>query len=92
MGTSTVIKHAPKYVNSHHFRYEPAELMEEEVICRNCGKKMRHRSTRTREIKDAAGDICCVADAPRFACKCGTTRTMHPYFLAPRKKYSLVAI
>lgn len=45
-----------------------------------------------RKIKDAAGDISCIADAPRFSCRCGSTRTMHPYFLATRKKYSLVAI
>ena len=92
MGTNTGTKHAPKSIDGYHYRYEPADLEAEKVICKRCGKKMKHRSTRIREVKGSAGDICCIVDAPRFACKCGCSRTMHPYFLAPRKKYSLVAI
>lgn len=30
--------------------------------------------------------------APRFKCACGKSRTMHPYFIVPRKQYSIFSI
>lgn len=88
----SVMKCAPKFRNGMLYEFEPMDLDTEHVKCLRCGKDMAYRSSRERKIKDANGEDFCKIIVPRYSCKCGSTRMMHPYFLAKRKKYSLVAI
>ena len=91
MTTEYITKCSPAY-DGTKFVYSIAELDAEIVVCSKCGKKMRYRACRERKSKDATGDDSLSMAVPRFSCTCGRIRTMHPYFLARRKKYSLVAL
>jgi len=66
------------------------DLIQEKPICPHCGKNMYYWYCRPRGV--IISDIKYVFMAPRFKCNCGRTLTMHPYFIAPRKQYSIFSI
>ena len=91
MTADSVTRFSPSFINGH-YEYDITELDNAQVKCKRCNRDMRYRSSRKRSIKNAIGEEDCWIMVPRFSCRCGSTRTMHPYFLAKRKKFSLVAV
>ena len=66
------------------------DLVQEKPVCPHCGKIMYYWYSRSRGV--IISDTKYVFMAPRFKCDCGRTLTMHPYFIAPRKQYSIFSI
>ena len=66
------------------------DLVQEKPVCPHCGKIMHYWYSRSRGV--IISDTKYVFMAPRFKCDCGRTLTMHPYFIAPRKQYSIFSI
>lgn len=66
------------------------DLIQENPACQHCGKTMYYWYSRSRGV--IISDTKYVFMAPRFKCECGRTLTMHPYFIAPRKQYSIFSI
>ena len=70
--------------------YSWDDLMQEKPSCLRCGKTMVYWYSRKRGI--IISDNKYIFMAPRFRCSCGRTLTMRPYFIAPRKQYSIFSI
>ena len=66
------------------------DLMKEKPLCPRCGNTMKYWYSRKRGV--IISDHKYIFMAPRFKCSCGKTGTIHPYFIATRKQYSIFSI
>lgn len=66
------------------------DLMQEKPLCPQCNNLMAYWYSRKRGV--IISDHKYIFMAPRFKCSCGRTMTVRPYFIVPRKQYSIFSI